>query len=230
MERPLRPPRPLRPRLYYRTYPNGSLRLISLRHRQWLRSSHRYWSRGSGGFLDIIARRELRAAAGLLSAYCAYHEGWTLDLGAGSGGVWLFSSPPQKLIALDFAPRTASPETYPHRLTADAAILPLKKGSITTILALGLLEYLGNLESALCEWRRVCNPEARLLISNSPPSIPNRVRKWIGFGAVPRSDAEIEDALFRLGWRVIENSRRRAGWQSMLVAEPVAILENTCAA
>ncbi len=176
---------------------------------------------------EALARRELHSASRLYNEFCTGHDGWTLDIGAGSGGVWLFSLPPNKLIALDFAPLLAPPDKYTFRLTGDASNLPFSEGTFSTILALGLLEYVNDLELTLGDWRKACKPGALMLLTNSPPILPNRIRKWLRLGAIPRADSQIEEILIRQGWRVIENSRRRSGWQSMLVAEAVFLLGNT---
>lgn len=201
--------------------------MLSKTHRKWLRSSSRYRSRGGGSLWEAVARKELQTASQLYHEFCTDRHGWTLDLGAGSGGIWQFTPPPQKLIALDFAPQIASLKTYSHRFTADASYIPFKNGSISTIVALGLLEYISDLDTTFREWRQTCQTGGSLLLSNSPPSLPNKLRCWLRMGSLPRPDDLIIAALGRQGWSVILESQKSAGWQSILVAEAVILHENT---
>jgi len=201
--------------------------MLSQKHRKWLRSSERYRSRGGKSLWEVVARKELLIASQLYHEFCTDRQGWTLDLGSGSGGIWQFTTPPQKLIALDYAPQIASLKTYPYRLTADACLIPFKNGSISVILALGLLEYIDDLDATFREWRQACRTGGRLLLTNSPPSLPNKLRCWFQLGAIPRPDELIIAALGRQGWKVISKSKKSAGWQSMLVAEAVNLQENT---
>ncbi len=187
----------------------------------------RYRFRGSRSPFEAIARSELQCAAKLFDKFCTNRVGWTLDLGAGAGGIWLFSTPPEKLIALDYAPQIAPFSTYRHRITADAAYLPFSNDTFSTILALGLLEYIPEIESTMLAWRSASKVGGKLLITNSPPTLPNRLRAWLGLGAITRSDSVIRGILSRNGWEIVENSEKRAGWQTLLVAEAVLLHENT---
>lgn len=212
-----------------------------------MRRVSRFRERGGSGLRQWLARRELRTAAELYVRFCAPLGGVTLDLGAGGGTIWRLVPELPKLICLDiaglpihppFVPPFVAPESggegdcLPqlslavakthrafHRLIADAARPPLRNQAVTSIVALGLLEYLGDLEAIFSNWRNVCRTGGRMLVSNSPPTLPNRTRQWLGLGAKPRPDYEVITALGRCGWLVLEGSLRKAGWQTLLVAE-----------
>lgn len=192
---------------------------ISDKRQFWQMQSRRYQNRGGNGLSEIIAREELTAASKLWNAKFARLNGWILDLGAGGGGFWNLCTPPQKLIAIDLIPSIAPSTTYSFRISGDASFLPVETHSISAILALGLLEYIPDLEALFLDWRRVCKEDALLLVSNSPPILPNRLRRWMGLGAIPRSDEEIIGTLIKCGWCVLDGSGSRAGWQSFIMAK-----------
>jgi len=185
----------------------------------WEKRADIYRKRGRSGGLNFIAERELHAAANLWKTYMADGVGWTVELGAGYGRFWEMVPPPAKLILLDIIPILLKALPERHRVVADAQALPFPSRSLNQICALGLTEYLPDLLNFLINLRRSAQDGARLLFSSSPPTVPNRLRKWSGFRAIPRPDPLVKAVLIAAGWRLLRKEPLRAGWQSLWVVE-----------
>ena len=139
-------------------------------------------------------------------------------MGAGHGGFWDFVEKPQKLALLDIASGFEVIDADGIRVIGNADQPPFRVVSVECIVALGLIEYLDNLVETLTIWREITGDNGRILFSNSPKIIPNTLRKLFGFGALPRSDETVKEALKESGWQVCENVPVRAGWQSLFAA------------
>nr|WP_279613237.1 class I SAM-dependent methyltransferase [Burkholderia vietnamiensis] len=86
--------------------------------------------------------------------------------------------------ALDRAKQNIQDIPNARLIAGDARDLPLSPGSIDTIIALGVLEHIADLDTCLRELARVSAPGARLLISTSNTRslmYPVRLfRQWVG--------------------------------------------------
>lgn len=186
----------------------------------WRKRAARFSRRGLRGLGRGLAQAEWQAAADLWKVVAGDIKGWVVDLGAGNGGFWDLVQRPSRLISLDLViiPQVTIPP--PMLVQAKAEQLPFTKETITGLTALGLVEYLHNLPMVFQEWRRVVKPNGYLLLTNSPPVLPNMARRIFGFGAKPRPDSVIITDLERSGWKVAQSSPRR-GWQSAFLARPV---------
>lgn len=177
----------------------------------------KYRKRGRSGFGKRIALLEWSAAAMLWKEWITPVSGWTVDFGAGNGGFWELAERPAKLLLVDISSnyRRAAGE---NRIVADALYPPLHSDSVNCIVALGLIEYLKEPVEVFSIWRDVITDNGKLLISDSPPLVQNRLRRIVRLGVHPRKDDVIADALEIAGWMIHPSSPMRAGWQSLFVA------------
>ncbi|MFH0765509.1 MAG: class I SAM-dependent methyltransferase [Calditrichota bacterium] len=186
----------------------------------WRKRSRRFSERGFKGLGRSLAQAEWQAAADLWRTIEKDIDGWVVDLGVGSGGFWSLVQRPPQLIGLDLVvlPLVITPR--PLILRADAARLPFQDNVLSGLVALGLVEYLSDLPSVFREWRHVVKRGGHLLLTNSPPILPNIARRIFGFGAHPRPDSTIITDLEQSGWKISKTSPRR-GWQSAFLAQAV---------
>ena len=193
--------------------------------RIWEKRVKHYTRRGIGGLGASIARKELSLAARLWCEHIGMVDGWAVDIGAGNGYFWTLVEPPNKLLLMDIAVAFQRSD-FGWRIAADAVSLPIRTGEINCIVALGLIEYITDIHQLFSDWRHLIKPapnhpvKGKLLLSNSPPILPNKLRKLFGLHAIPRKDSEISAALSATGWKSLIVPVR-VGWQSLFVAEAV---------
>jgi len=146
--------------------------------------------------------------------------GWTVDFGAGNGGFWAATGRPKQLVLVDIVDDFTNATPGPW-VIADARLPPFAPGSVGCIVALGLSEYIDDLEELLARWRGIVRTGSGLLLSNSPPVIPNLLRWVCGLGARPRRDSAVISALERTGWKRLTPSPLHKGWQTIFAARAV---------
>jgi len=189
--------------------------------RCWQYRRNLYARRGLRGWWSRIAQAEWRAAANLWNEQIAPVDGWTADFGAGNTGFWKQVSPPKKLLLIDITEISTTGMVAAARVVADATNPPIKPHSLHCIVALGLLEYIANPREILSRWRSLTVADAKLLITSSPPLLPNYIRRLVPPFAYPRNDEVVVKMLRSSGWRVSSSSPVRAGWQSIFTATAV---------
>ncbi len=184
----------------------------------WEERGKRFLDRGVKGIGASVAQTELKAAARLWDERIGSVLGWTADIGAGNGIFWDYvKCQPAKLLLTDIS-KIYSQSTYRfNRLVADSENMPLRNESFNSIVALGLLEYIMNIEQMLNSWHGLVKPEGLLLLSNSPRTVPNMLRSTFGYGAIPRDDSNVQKILSDTGWETVCDPVR-AGWQTLMVA------------
>jgi len=167
----------------------------------------------------VISRRELRAAASLYLRFFHLPNPVVIDVGAGNGAFWNVAPLPQKLFLVDYNPPAPAPDR--RSLIADAALLPFRSGTVDGVIALGLIEYLPDLESSLREWHRVSKDSGALLASYSHLGIANRVRSILDKSVRLHRDRAIELALLHTHWKILHESRIDAGLQRLFIAQAI---------
>jgi SAM-dependent methyltransferase len=167
---------------------------------------------------DVIARKEHEAARKLLRESLPSSQSTFLDLGCGSGALWDGIGGETYIIGLDLFMGN-SPTLKIKSVRGDANRLPVKSSAVDGIVALGLIEYLHDLPAVFAEWRRVVRPGGVLLLSNSPAILPNRIRALIDPMVTARADQIVTRSLEDAGWLIVKSSLRRAGWQTLFVAQ-----------
>ena len=189
--------------------------------RCWQYRRNLYARRGLRGWGNRIAQTEWRAAANLWNEQIAPVDGWTADFGAGNAGFWKQVSPPKKLLLIDITEISTTGMVAAARVVADVTNPPIKPHSLHCIVVLGLLEYLANPREILSRWRSLVDAGGQLLVTSSPPLLPNYIRRLVSPVAYPRNDEVVVTMLQSSGWQVSPSSPVRAGWQSIFTATAV---------
>ncbi|MCF7809697.1 class I SAM-dependent methyltransferase [bacterium] len=186
----------------------------------WDRRAKRYRIRGLSGPGKVIALSEWKAAARLWNEYMSSVSGWTIDIGAGNGGFWDLVKRPENLVCLDISTGfVKNPDI--NRVVANAINPPFSDCVIECIVALGLTEYLTDIEEVFSKWRNLVSDGGKILFTGSPPLLMNRLRKLFSPDVNIRNDDEIVKMLQITGWRLLHPKPVHAGWQSLFVAEAV---------
>ncbi|MBM3326930.1 MAG: class I SAM-dependent methyltransferase [Calditrichaeota bacterium] len=197
-----------------------TIKLVSSRHRRWERFAPRYLRRGVNGLDKYIARCEWSAAALLYERYFLPGQGWILDIGAGNGQFWNFvEQNPAKLILLDIAAGALQAATFRLKVIAEAGHLPVRPGAAEGLIAMGISEYIEDLETTLTEWRQSVKPGGRLLLTWSAPTAANYLRRFWNMNLYLRTNDEIHSMLTRAGWARLLIEPVRSGWQYLTAAQ-----------
>lgn len=113
-------------------------------------------------------------------------DGLVLDLGCGPGAMTIpLLARGHRVIAIDLADamvhevnrRAPDHGELAGALVADAASLPLATGSISTVVTLGLLEYVPDLPAVLREVVRVLAPDGHVIATMT---LPRRFERFVG--------------------------------------------------
>lgn len=129
-----------------------------------------------------------------------------LDLGVGSGDS-LQALPEMKRILIDASFPMLTRATGKTKVVAKAECLPFSSGVFSFISAIGLMEYLPQPEKMFTEATRVSRPGAWLLVTSSPKTLTNKLRRILGAKLFTRSDEEIVVLLARAGLQIERRSR-----------------------
>jgi len=86
------------------------------------------------------------------------------------------------------------------RLDASAP-LPFREASFDLVSAIGLFEYLAQIEPVLQEIHRITTPGGHLVLTSSPIVLANRLRLVTGSRPILRQRTEVEHALQQTGWQ-----------------------------
>ena len=165
-----------------------------------------------------MARLEWSAAARLWTAHFAGLRGRVLDIGAGNGEFWRNAPPPEELILGDIAGIYRNGAGPGMRLVFDAVQPPIAESGAAALVALGVTEYIPDLPAALRAWRAIVPAGGGLLVSSSPPILPNLLRRLADRSVIVRSDALMTEMLLSGGWQPAAEMPQHAGWQSLFVA------------
>jgi len=190
--------------------------------RMWERLTRRYHKRDWSGPGNFLTRREWEGARRLFDRHCKSIEGAIIDLGTGGGAFWrVLDLLPDRVIRIDIIRTYAPVSAVGSFVQADARHLPLVSCKVGCIVALGLTEYLNDLDAALHEWRRVITARGRLLLTWSPPgALGNQVRRLTKPPVYLRKDEAMLQHLTQSGWHPV-CAVEHHGWQAMVVAGPV---------
>ena len=134
----------------------------------------------------------------------------TVDLGTGTGNVLQYLVDSKLTIGIDFtfsmlqSMRQYYPET--NLLQANAIALPIKHGSLELVTAVGLSEYLKNVEPLFKETCQVLKKNGFLLLTFSPCGIWSRLRLLLGHKIYLRTFADLDAIAKSEGFQIIKNS------------------------
>jgi len=128
-----------------------------------------------------------------------------LDLGCGTGSsLSCFRNSKQVILAdASAAMLHIAVQRYPEfsavRLDANAP-LPFRDASFDLVSAVGLFEYLPEVQAVLQEIYRVATRDSHFVLTSSPPVWANRLRLTTGSRPILRPLSEMERALHQAGW------------------------------
>jgi len=174
-----------------------------MRRREW-RSEWIPW-RNHVGIVRWLWLRERRAARELLQMLPPL-AGTSIDLGCGTGDSFFPSTADLDIIGLDRSParlkRADRHAQYPL-LAADVQHLPCKNRSIVLFTAIGLAEYLRDLNILLREVKRTARPGAFLLLTSSPGNIFGLARMPLGERIFMRRAERVSSLFTRQGFALL---------------------------
>jgi SAM-dependent methyltransferase len=168
-----------------------------------------------------VQRRKQRYYYGLLTRWLRYvvpEGGSVLELGCADGGT-LMALRPKSAVGIDFSPRflRMATERHPegrwvlHDVTDP---IPPIAGSFDAVLALDLIGYLQDIQGAMQEVTKICNPDTRLIVTKTNPFWGPFFRLASKFGmAEPRrysnwlTSAQTQSLLTLAGFDVVQSGK-----------------------
>jgi SAM-dependent methyltransferase len=175
----------------------------TMRRKEW-RSEWIPW-RKQVGIVRRIWLKEQRAAQELLQMLPPL-SGVTMDLGCGTGDSFFPATADLKLIGLDRSPDRLKKarRTMRHSLlAADVRYLPCKNRSIVLFTAIGLAEYLRDLNPLIREVTRTAQPGAFLLLTSSPGNLFGLARMPLGERIFMRRADKVSGLFTRQGFAML---------------------------
>ncbi|MDZ7335724.1 MAG: class I SAM-dependent methyltransferase [candidate division KSB1 bacterium] len=147
-----------------------------------------------------------------------------IDLGTGTGNALQFCEHALLSIGidanrtmLDFARRKRSKSDF---IQADVRFLPLKDGSVDLVVAVGISEYLSDLNPLFKEMVRILSKSGYCIFTFSPTGIMTNLRALFGHKIYPRNLDEIEKlALF---WQLKSIKRGNTWMQRQILFQKIA--------
>jgi ubiquinone/menaquinone biosynthesis C-methylase UbiE len=142
------------------------------------------------------------------------------DLGTGNGSALIFFEQAKEMFGVDVTfsmlrrARQLHPETA--MIQADAINLPLQNRSVDIASAIGLSEYIKDIDSFLFEVHRIVKDNGHFLLTFSPFGITTLIRSLFGNRIYPRSLKQIEAMTQRLRFQVIRTEHSFMQWQVLL--------------
>jgi ubiquinone/menaquinone biosynthesis C-methylase UbiE len=130
-----------------------------------------------------------------------------LDLGSGTGDNLSILPGAANRIAVDAEISMLRRNPASRRVVARAEALPFAAASFAFVSAIGLLEYINDLEIFFREARRVLQPEGCFLFTSSPPNWANRWRVVWGEKLYFYPEQQLLDFLQENGWHILGQAR-----------------------
>ncbi len=130
-------------------------------------------------------------------------RGCHLDLGSGTGDSLQILPFEEKRIAVDAEWAMLRRNPSSRRVAARTEALPFSDESSIFISAIGLLEYIEEIDLFFSEVRRVLLPGGIFLFTSSQPNMANRLRWLWGEKLYFQSEQQIGKILQTHGWRIL---------------------------
>ncbi len=159
--------------------------------------------------LNLILKRENQNLELMLRSL-DIHNKKVMDLGTGIGNAIRHFKNSNIMFAIDFSFSMlhVARQIYPyvHFVQANALTVPLKANSMDCITAVGLTEYLKNLEPLFKEIYRLLKSKGFLILTFSPYGIWTRLRLLFGLPIYPRTLDELISIARNERFQHIKNS------------------------
>ena len=134
-----------------------------------------------------------------------------LDLGTGTGNVLQFLNSARVVVAIDsnFSMLQVTKRLNPNvvLIQADASNLPIKLDSIHIVIAIGLSEYVREIEMLLKEISLILKRNSFLVFTFSPRGFWTRLRLLLGHSIYPRTFNDIKINARKEHFQKVSNSR-----------------------
>ena len=142
------------------------------------------------------------------------------DLGTGNGNALKFFEEAIESFGVDvtFSMLRRARQLHPEvsMIQADAIRLPLQNRSVDIATAIGLSEYIKDIELLLIEVHRILKDNGHLLFTFSPFGITTIMRSMFGNRIYPRNLKQIEEIAKRMRFQVIRTEHSFMQWQVLL--------------
>ncbi len=129
------------------------------------------------------------------------------DLGTGNGNALIFFEQAKEMFSVDvtFSMLRRAKQLHPKAamIQSDAINLPLQNRSVDIASAIGLSEYIKDIELLLLDVYRILKDNGHFLLTFSPFGITTIMRSLFGNRIYPRSLKQIEAMTQRLRFQVI---------------------------
>lgn len=142
-----------------------------------------------------------------------------LDLGSGTGDNLAILPPATLRIAVDSDFSMLQRNANSRRMVARAEQLPFADASFVFVAAIGLLEYISDVEIFFREVSRVLQPEGTFLFTSSPPNWANHCRRVWGEKLSFHTASQLRAILAANNWRVLGHARSWLQEQWLVVTE-----------
>ena len=152
-----------------------------------------------------VLQVEMHSLRALLQSLPAIPERH-LDLGTGTGDTLEIFGKNSKRVHLDISTAMLEKVGLSPKMRAYAEHLPFVDRSFGIVSAIGLSEYLENLELMLDEVARVLEPSGYFLLTSSPTTMANHLRRALGHRLFLRSNDNVRDKFQQSGWIIIAES------------------------
>jgi len=158
---------------------------------------------------SLILKAENRKVAALIESI-ELRQRNVVDLGTGTGnGLPLFAAA-NYVVALDLSYHMlrAARRNFGNVkfIQADCNRSPFKSGVFDVISAIGLSEYLSDIEAFFAESFRLLKKDGFLLMTCAPPGLWTRLRLFLGHVIYPRTIESLQSIGKKKGFRVIRIS------------------------
>jgi len=134
-----------------------------------------------------------------------------LDLGTGTGNVLQFLNDAHVVFAIDsnYSMLQVTKRLYPNvvLIQADALKLPVKSNSIHIITAIGLSEYVGEIESLFKEIFQAQLKDSFLVLTFSPRGFWTRLRSVLGHSIYPGTLNDMAKIARKEHFQMVNNRR-----------------------
>lgn len=176
------------------------------------------WARRHLPLFRHLLAAEQKSLRALLQQFPP-RAGVHLDLGSGTGDNLAILPPASPRLVVDRDFSMLKRNTNLRRILARAEQLPFANASFTFVSAIGLLEYISDVEIFFREVSRVLQPEGSFLFTSSPPNWANHCRRVWGEKLSFRTESQLRAMLTATDWRVLGHARSWLQEQWLVVKE-----------